>query len=299
MENLPLQAIFDQYLQYGAVAKGFRPATVANYRDTFTVVLLEIDTNDIHHLDRNRLERFFLKTSTARRWAPHTYFTHHKNLKAFFNWAVTRGIVLENPVLGIDRPRLPRSIPKSLTVEDANRLVDAAYHLDWQHKIAGVRNRAIIATFAFAGLRRRELMELKRRDVDLDRREIFVFEGKGGRDRVIPINSRLHFFLSEYAHRRDASRKDCLYFFTSLLSSGSVGETGIRKLCNRLKEATGIHFTPHMLRHTFATLAYKGSKDILAVSASMGHSNVKTTQIYAHADADSLRAMVELHPMSR
>lgn len=299
MENLPLRAIFDQYLQYGAVAKGFRPATVHNYRDTFTIVLKEIGTDNIAELTRHRLEQFFLKTATTRQWAPHTYFTHHKNLKAFFNWAVTRGMVLENPMLCIDRPRLPRAIPKALNADDANRLVDAAYHLDWQHKLAGVRNRAIIATFAFAGLRRRELMELKRKDVDLERREIFVFEGKGGRDRVIPINSRLHFFLSEYAYRRDASRKDCLYFFTSLLSSGSIGETGIRKLCLRLKTVTGIHFTPHMLRHTYGTLAYKGSKDILAVSASMGHTNVKTTQIYAHADADSLRAMVEMHPMSR
>ena len=143
------------------------------------------------------------------------------------------------------------------------------------------------------------MLNLKRRDVDLERREIFVFDGKGGRDRVVPINSHLHFFLSEYAYRRDASRKDCLYFFTSLLSSGSLGEAGIRKLCNRLKEVTGIYFSPHMLRHTYGTLAYKGSKDILAVSATMGHSNVKTTQIYAHADADSLRAMFEMHPMNR
>jgi len=298
MEKPSLDSVFEQYLQYGAMIKGFRPPTLQCYRETFRLIRRETDAKLISELDANTLEKMFMRANSERSWSPYTFFTHHKNLKAFFNWAVVRGYVRVSPMAHIDRPRLPKSIPKSLTEDQALKVIDAAYHLKWYIKSEGIRNRAIVATFIFAGLRRKELCDLKRQDVDLDRRKIFIYDAKWGKDRVVPINSRLHYFLTSYIEARDRKYRDNVHFFVSLRDHKPLGPSGIKRIFERLRAGTGIHVTPHMLRHTFGTLAYRGSKDILGVSASLGHSNLKTTQIYVQASTDDMREAVEAHPLN-
>ncbi len=298
MENSPIEVVFERYIQYSATAKGVVPVTIKSYRQTFSLVSNETSAKLIRDLTESVLEQMLIRVSSQRNWSAHSFFTHHRNLKAFYVWATARGYVDLNPMRNIARPRLPRAIPKALDEEQANQLIDAAYHVNWRLKGAKLRNRAIIATFIFAGLRRRELMNLKRGDVNLVQQQIFVQDGKGGRDRFIPINSRLLYFLNEYAFSRDNQSGDSIHFFQTLIGAKQLKTTGIKKMCNRLKLATGIHFTPHMLRHTFGTLTYRGCKDILAVSAMMGHTTVKTTQIYTHADSSDMRKAIEAHPVN-
>lgn len=298
MEKPSLGLVIDQYLQYGAMIKGFRPLTIKSYKETFRLVNNLIGAKTMDDLSANALEQMFMSASSERNWSPYTFFTHHKNLRAFFNWAVIRNYVRVSPMQHIGRPRLPKNIPKSLTEDQAIQVIDAAYHLKWYIKSEGVRNRAIMATFILSGLRRKELCDLKRNDIDMERRKIYVYDGKWGKDRVIPINSRLHYILSEYAEQRDKKYKDNIHFFVSLRDHNQLGIGAIKRIFLRVKKATGIHVTPHMLRHTFGTLAYRGSKDILGVSASLGHSNLKTTQIYVQASADDMRETVEAHPLN-
>ena len=285
-------------LEHGAIIKGFKNDTLKNYREAFRLIQRETSAKTISDLTVDSLERMFMKAQTERQWSPYTFFSYHKNIKAFFNWAVIRGYLRENPMKHVDRPRLPKSIPKALTEEQAVKVIDAAYHLKWYIKAESLRNRAIVSTFIFAGLRRKELCDLKRQDVDLERRKIFIYDAKWGKDRVVPINSRLHFFLSEYAEKRDKKYRDNVHFFVSLRGHQPIKEYALRRIFKRIKTATDIHVTPHMLRHTFGTLAYRGSKDILGVSASLGHSNLKTTQIYVQASADDMKETVEAHPLN-
>jgi site-specific recombinase XerD len=298
MENPSIVFVFEQYLQYCVLIKGFRPPTVRTYHHTLKLILSATPAKTIKELDAKTLEQMFMTTSVERNWSPYTFFTHHKNLKAFFNWAVARGYVRENPMKNIGRPRLPKTLPKALSEDQAVQVIDAAYNLNWYIKAEGVRNRAIIATFIFAGLRRKELCDLKRGDVDLERRKIYIYDAKWGRDRVVPINSRLHLYLSDYALNRDKRYRDCVHLFVGLKDHKPVGVSGLRRMFKRIQAARGIHITPHKLRHTYGTLAYRGSKDILGVSASMGHSNLKTTQVYVRASADDIRETVEAHPLN-
>ena len=203
MEKTPINIVFDKYLQQGAMIKGFKADTIKGHRETFRLICCETTAKTIADLDVNTLERMLMTANAERNWSPYTFFTRHKNLKAFFNWAVVRGYVRTNPMLQIGRPRLPKSIPKALSEVQTEQVLDASYHIKWYIKAEGIRNRAIVGMFIFAGLRRKELCRLKRQDVDLERRQIFIYDGKGGKDRVVQINSRLHYFLSEYAEKRD------------------------------------------------------------------------------------------------
>ena len=299
MEKRPLAFVTDQYLQYGSMIRGYKPPTIRTYRETFRLVEQMTNVQFIENLTFEVLEKMFITANSERNWSPMTFFTHHKNLKAFFNWAVVRGYVQNNPMTRIEKPRPRKALPKSLSVEDAERAIDAAYHLKWYIKAEGIRNRAIISTFIFAGLRRKELCNLKRNDIDLERRMIFVFDGKWGKDRIVPINSRLHYFLSEYARFRDKQYRDNIHFFVSLRDHNPLGASGIKRICYRISKASGVRVSPQILRHTFGTLTYRGSKDILAVSSNLGHSNVKTTQIYVQASVDDMKGVVEAHPMNR
>lgn len=197
--------------------------TLKCYRETFQLVRNQTNARTIDDLDSNTLEQMFMKANAERSWSPYTFFTYHKNLKAFFNWAVVRGYVRVSPMQHIGRPRLPKGIPISLTEDQALKVIDASYHLKWYIKSEGVRNRAIVSTFIFAGLRRKELCDLKRQDVDLERRKIFIYDAKWGKDRVVPINSRLHFFLMEYAEKRDRKYRDNVHFFVGLRDHKPLG----------------------------------------------------------------------------
>jgi len=127
---------------------------------------------------------------------------------------------------------------------------------------------------------------------------IFVRLGKGNKDRIIPMSFTLAQSLNRYLVERRKQQKTCPEFFTS--SNRNIGFTssGLKLLVNQLKKASGLEFTIHKLRHTFATLMLEGGCDIYSLSKMMGHSDIKTTTIYLSASAEHLRSQVVKHPLN-
>ena len=193
---------------------------------------------------------------------------------------------------------MEKRLPTYLSPEQCEKLLETAYHLNYKYKSEGIRNRALIGMMILAGLRLSEVANLKRLDVDLDTHVITVRQGKCNKDRQIPISSRLHFFLSEYSDVRFKGRSKHIHFFSSVARDESLGARGIQNICKMLRVAAGIDFSPQILRHTFATHTYRGSRDIYAVSGLLGHAKIETTQIYAHLSLDDKRLSVERHLMN-
>ena len=157
--------------------------------------------------------------------------------------------------------------------------------------------RYLIALFMFTGIRLNELFNLKMQDVQFTECRIFVRSGKGNKDRFIPMNHDLAKHLQPYVRERDHHRRQCSYFFVSLKLDQRMGTKVVPRLVDKLREASGVHFTPHMLRHTFATLMLEGGADIFAISKMMGHSDIKTTTIYLSATTAHLVSEIEKHPL--
>ena len=204
----------------------------------------------------------------------------------------------ENPVLDIEKPRLEKKIPPKLTRLEALRLLEVVDNYPWSDKYLRLRNHAILSMFIFTGLRKKELLSLKFVDVDVENQTVFVRLGKGSKDRIVPMSSQLEQILTGYLAERRRKGKTCVEFFASSQRNTGFTESGLKRMVEKIRESSGIQFTPHKLRHTFATLMLEGGCDIYSLSKMMGHSDIKTTTIYLSASAEHLRGQITKHPLN-
>jgi len=205
----------------------------------------------------------------------------------------------------VTRKRSKR-LPTVLTADEAQALLETVS----TRSTTGLRNRCMLQVMLGAGLRVSEVCNLRGRDVDLQRGEVRVNDGKGGRDRVVPVDHETLQWLQQWANKRrdllGLNGKDP--FFVGL-RTGRTGrgtrEEGqglttryVELLVARLAEAAGIdkRTSPHTLRHTYATRLLSEGYNIREVQELLGHSSVSTTEVYTHVNPEALRAKIQAAP---
>ena len=203
-----------------------------------------------------------------------------------------------DPMSKIEVPKLERKLPIKLTKQESMRILEVVDNYPYQNNFLRFRNYAIFSTFIFSGIRKSELLNLKYTDVDIENMSIFIRQGKGSKDRVIPINYRLAESLQKYLEVRKKTLKTCPEFFASYTYDKGFTESGLKRLVENISKTSGIKFSAHKLRHTFATLMLEGGCDIFSLSKMMGHSDIKTTTIYLAASIYHLRDQIMKHPLN-
>lgn len=246
----------------------------------------------------DNVRSLFYYGRTQRNWTPNTFICYHKSLLVFFRWCMRQGLLESNPIEDIECPKVEKKLPKKLNKQDAMKLLEVVYNYPYKYKFLRYRNHAIFATFLYAGLRKNELLNLKLADIDLDNLTLFVRQGKGGKDRIIPLSFTLAESMKRYLRERRRINRTCPEFFVSKTLNGGLTETGLKRLIDSIQEASRTKFTAHKLRHTFATLMLEGGCDIYSLSKMMGHSDIKTTTIYLSASAEHLRSQILKHPLN-
>lgn len=252
----------------------------------------------IEEVSDENVRALFYLGRTERHWSVNTFMVYHKSLLVFFRWCVKKGYMATNPIPGIEVPRLEKRFPLKLNKQDALRLLEITYNYPYEYPFLRYRNHAIFSTFIFAGLRKQELLKLKFTDIDLDNMTLYVQQGKGNRDRIIPISLTLAQSLKRYKEERKRLKKTNPEFFCSLRGSIPFTENGLKKLVEQMRGPLKKPFSVHKLRHTFATLMVEGGCDIYSLSRMMGHSDIKTTTIYLSASAEHLRTQMIKHPLN-
>lgn len=199
-----------------------------------------------------------------------------------------------------------KRLPTVLTSEEAQNLLQTVS----TRSTTGLRNRCMLQVMLGAGLRVSEVCNLRGRDVDLQRGEVRVNDGKGGRDRVVPVDHETLQWLQQWANtRRDLLGLNGKDPFFVGLRTGRTGrgtrEEGqglttryVELLVARLAEAAGIdkRTSPHTLRHTYATRLLSEGYNIREVQELLGHSSVSTTEVYTHVNPEALRAKIQATP---
>lgn len=150
----------------------------------------------------------------------------------------------------------------------------------------------------FTGLRRQEVANLRLDDVDFSRMSITVLQGKGAKDRVVPISTRLAAILRAYMAERAARGDVCPSFFLAAQKDIPLSSNAIRLFLARIRKFVGFHFSAHSLRHTFATLMLEGGCDLYTLSRMMGHSKITTTTIYLSCSSRLMASSMERHPLN-
>jgi integrase len=190
-----------------------------------------------------------------------------------------------NPFLFVHTPHPGDPSLRFLTQDAAERILQFVQNDAGQPRDLRIRNLAIIAMMLLAGVRRGELLRVEVKDVDLTDRIIRIVKGKGrhgGKKRSIPMTDQLFTILQRYADWRATVAVACAEFFLGTWCEGPLSEMTLRRIFRRISSRTGIHVSPHMLRHTFCTLLSKaGVSDRLAKEA-MGHADYATLQRYQH-----------------
>ena len=254
---------------------------------------------DIEQVSEANVRQMFFFGRTKKKWSPRTFICHFMSLKVFFAWCIAEGHMKgSNPVKCLELPKVEKKLPSRITKQDAFKLLELVYNYPYDYRFLRYRNHAIFSMFLFCGLRRNELLSLKYTDVDLENMSLFVRQGKGSKDRIIPISRSLVPSLEKYIEERKRLKKTCPQFFASLNRNSGYTVNGLKRLVVQLRKASNINFTIHRLRHTFATLLLEGGCDIYSLSKMMGHSDLKTTAIYLSASTEHLRSQIVKHPLN-
>jgi site-specific recombinase XerD len=287
-----------EFCDYSKFIKGYSTDTIRRYRQTVALFCRNSGAVSLPQVTDEMARSFFFKGRIEGGWRPATFKSYHQTLFVFFRWCVLRQYLTSNPVSDIEVPKLEKKLPTRLTKQDALKLLEFVYNYPYEYKFLRFRNHAIFATYLFAGLRKSELLHLRVTDVDIENLTIFVNQGKGGKDRIVPISFTLAHSLRRYIEERKRLKRICPEFFVSLNRDMGFTVNGLKHLTEDLKKASHINFGIHKLRHTFATLMLEGGCDIYSLSRMMGHSDIKTTTIYLSASAEHLRSQITKHPLN-
>jgi integrase/recombinase XerD len=218
-------------------------------------------------------------------------------LKNFYRALVAMGHMMprENPLTDFPTMKgVARKLPVVLSDEEVTQLLESPP----TDTVLGLRDRALLTLIYGTGIRASECASLREGDVDLRERTIRV-TGKGGHERVIPLNDQVVEVLRTYRTARGVLTAENPFFRSRLkkaLSRGAVFER-VRKYAQRAKIPKRV--SPHTLRHTFATHLVKANVNLVTIRDLLGHRQITSTQIYLHVTADDLRDAIVHHPVAR
>lgn len=279
--------------------KNYRPATIRWYQQILKEFLSFYEGNLTHisQITTEKLRHWFYTKRSKGEWVADTMLGRYKALKAFLKWCTENNYLPSNPITPIQKPKLEHKLPKSISKQEAQVLLDYAFNVPSMYRYTRYRNRAILAMLIYSGLRIGELLNLKFHEVDMENKVILIKSGKGGKDRLVPIGVKLAEALGRFIEDRARLKKQSIYFFTTLRGDDPFTHQGVRKIVETLKKTTGVNFSPHKLRHTFATLMLEGGCDLFSLQKMMGHSDIKTTTIYLSTSVGMLLEQIGKHPL--
>jgi integrase/recombinase XerD len=230
----------------------------------------------------------------SKRAKPRTTGRLVSSLKRFFQFAVREGLRRDDPAADLESPKLPRSLPKSLSEAEVEALLDAPNVATAQ----GLRDRAMLETLYASGLRVSELVGLKTIQVSLDMNVVRIL-GKGAKERLTPLGEEAADWIVRYQREARpglaAGRKSDALFITA--RGGPMTRQAFWSLVKRHAAQAGIRqpISPHTLRHAFATHLINHGADLRVVQLLLGHADISTTQIYTHVARERLKALHRKH----
>ncbi|HXF86802.1 MAG TPA: site-specific tyrosine recombinase XerD [Xanthobacteraceae bacterium] len=242
-------------------------------------------------------KRGFKAASIARRLAA---------IRQLYRFLYGEGYRSDDPAAAIEGPKRGRSLPKILTIAQVDDLLGHA-RLGLRSQSASERLRAarlvcLLEVLYATGLRVSELVSLPASAAQPDRRMLIV-RGKGGRERLVPLNDTAKRAMTEYlALREQAKLGRSKWLFPSFGASGHLTRQHFARELKALARSAGLKaskVSPHVLRHAFASHLLQNGADLRIVQSLLGHADISTTQIYTHVLAERLKSMVrDLHPLA-
>ena len=295
---MDISAAIASFLTHVRVEKGLSSNTVVAYRrdllkfDAFAkkrkLALKDVSRDDL--VD-------FLASLYRQKLESRTVARHLVTLRNFFRFAQIQELIVEDPTIHLESPKIRRSLPGYLRIEDVEKLL----LLPDEKTPMGLRDRTMLEVLYSTGLRVSELTSLRVMDLDRAAGHLRCI-GKGNKERIVPIGRKAIALVDRYL--RDA--RPLLLGKGSVANSnvlflnrrgGAFSRVGVWKILSAYGRQAGlrVRLTPHMLRHSFATHLLERGADLRSVQLMLGHSDISTTQIYTHVVEERLKAIYKAH----
>lgn len=294
----------DGFIAYISQVEGLSPETVRAYGSHLEAYGLWAARVEANALDPAMPElRRYLADLRRGGYAPRTVSAHLSALRTFARWLKLEGISDPQAVFSLVTPKIPKSLPKTITSAQMEALLAAPDTTTPE----GVRDAAILELFYATGARISELARLDLEDVHAGNKTVRLF-GKGSKERIVPVYRRALDKLMRYV---ETGRSELLAGAGRTEMPGArhplfISARGNRMDANAIRyrfkamaRAAGIphDISPHAMRHTFATDLLAGGADLRSVQELLGHASLSTTQIYTHLTPDRLKsAVAQAHP---
>ena len=289
-------ALIDRFCDHLWLEDGLAQLTLAAYRRdllAFGNWLRQSRARELNAAVAGDIEAY-LAWRFAQHAQPRSAARYTSSLKRFYRYLLRENLTATDPTLNLDSPKLPRSLPKTLTEADVERLLNSAA----TDAPLDLRDRAMLETLYATGLRVSELVGLKLTAVNLNDGVLRV-TGKGNKDRLVPLGEEAVEWLRRYlADARPSLMEKNLSdaVFVTARGDGTTRQA-FWYLIKRRARSAGIErpLSPHTLRHAFATHLLNHGADLRVVQMLLGHSDISTTQIYTHVARERLKQLHAQH----
>ncbi len=292
---------FQEYLR---LQKGLSENSIAAYSADLSKLIKFLESSGYEKLQPREITlamlREMMEWLNERCISPRTQARVVSGIKAFYKYLLIDEKVERDPTALLEVPKVGRRLPEVLSVEEMDRVIGSTDIT----RPEGVRNRAIMETLYSCGLRVSELIDLKLSSINMEESYLQI-EGKGKRQRLVPIGSRalreIQNYISKYRNfvgispgcedilfvNRRGAKLSRVMIFTVI--KGAAAACGLKK-----------NISPHTFRHSFATHLVDGGANLRAVQEMLGHESIITTELYTHLNDEYLRDTVDLyHPRAK
>ena len=285
----------EEFVTYLGVEKNYAQNTIASYeRDLLKFLSFLINRNIADWLEiESDTVNLFVMGLRHSEMSGKSIRRYLSSIRGFFNFLIDNGVMVKNPALSIQTPKIDRVLPKTIDFDDLRNMMN----LKTGH-YSELRSVLMIELLYSCGLRVSELVGINIKDLDVNEGFVRVM-GKGGKARFSPIGGSAINVLEVYLTKRLESESDALFLNQKGLRISPRSVQNIVKK-RALDVGVSINVHPHMLRHAAATHFLQSSHDLRTVQEFLGHKSIKSTQIYTHLDFLELSKVYdEFHPRAK
>lgn len=272
-----IQDAINDFLNYCIFEKGLSDKTKESYENDLNVYKDYLNSKHIttvESIKSDHIKDFLKERSTEET----TTIAHNLTvIKNFHTYLLKENITKNNESEFIERPKLRKALPKTLSIEDVDNLLNIELKTPFDY-----RNKAMLELMYGCGLRVSELINIELNDIDMVNCLIRVY-GKGSKEREIPLGEYAIHYLQEYISRRELllKKKPCTKLFLNNHGQGMTRQGFFKNLKEILREkGLNPEVSPHTLRHSFATHLINQGADLRSIQEMLGHSDISTTKIY-------------------
>ena len=276
----------EKFIEYLIIDKKYSENTVKSYKNDLKKYETFMKNINIQNVKESHIKNYlkYLKdNNNDNRTINHNIST----LRSFYKFLLIEKIIKDNPMEYIEMPKTKKSLPKTLSIEEIDKLLDIKLNDHFSY-----RNKAMLELMYSSGLRVSELVNVKIHDIDVSNCIIRIM-GKGKKERIVPLGDYAIKYIELYLkeHRNKLIKRELNEYLFLNNHGKKMTRQGFFKILKQLAQQKNIKtdFSPHTLRHSFATHLLNGGADLRSIQEMLGHESISTTQIYTHVSKEQLK----------